>query len=148
KDEAKAKGTGKWTSQVAMEIQLPVPTIDIPVSMRDLSTSKNLRIASSIRYASPASIAAETNSFLVALEQALYFATIIADAQGMHLMWRASEVFHYNLKLDKIALIWRGGCIIRSAFLDEIFRAYQQNSGLRHLMLDQKVASLLKGSEQ
>ena len=66
----------------------------------------------------------------------------------MHLMWRASEVFHYNLKLDKIALIWRGGCIIRSAFLDEIFRAYQQNSGLLHLMLDQKVASLLKGSEQ
>lgn len=148
KDEAKSKGTGKWTSQVAMEIQVPVPTIDIAVSMRDLSSYKNLRIASSVRYASPAAIGADTKPFLVQLEQALYFATIIAYAQGMHLLSRASEVFHYNLKLDKIALIWRGGCIIRSAFLDEIFRAYQQNSGLIHLMLDQKVASLLKASEQ
>ncbi len=148
KDEARSKGTGKWTSQVAMEIQVPVPTIDIAVSIRDLSAYKNLRIASSVRYASPASIGAETKPFLVALEQALYFATIIAYAQGMHLLSRASEVFHYNLKLEKIALIWRGGCIIRSAFLDEIFRAYQQNPALLHLMLDQKVASLLKGSEQ
>ncbi|HLT79877.1 MAG TPA: NADP-dependent phosphogluconate dehydrogenase [Cyclobacteriaceae bacterium] len=148
KDVARAKGTGKWTSQVAMEIQAPVPTIDVAVSMRDMSTYKNLRIASSVRYASPASIGAETKPFLVALEQALYFATIIVYAQGMHLLSRASEVFHYNLKLDKIALIWRGGCIIRSAFLEEIFRAYQQNPALLHLLLDQKVASLLKGSEQ
>jgi 6-phosphogluconate dehydrogenase len=82
------------------------------------------------------------------LEQALYFSTVVAYAQGMHLLFRASEVFHYDLKLEKIALIWRGGCIIRSAFLEEILRAYQSNPGLSHLMLDQKVTSLLKSCEQ
>lgn len=147
KDEAKSKGTGKWTSQVAMEIQVPVPTIDIAVSMRDMSKYKNLRIASSVRYASPTSINVDTKAFINVLEQALYFSTIIAYAQGMHLLSKASEVFHYNLKLEKIALIWRGGCIIRSAFLEDIFRAYQQNPGLQHLLLDQNVASLLKSSE-
>jgi 6-phosphogluconate dehydrogenase len=148
KDEAKSKGTGKWTSQIAMEMQVPIPTIDIAVAMRDLSKYKNLRIASSVRFASPTSINADTKQFVLVLEQALYFSTVVAYAQGMHLLSRASEVFHYDLKLDKIALIWRGGCIIRSAFLEEILRAYQSNPGLSHLMLDQKVTSLLKSCEQ
>lgn len=148
KDEAKSKGTGKWTSQIAMEIQVPVPTIDIAVSMRDMSKYKHLRIASSVRYASPASLNVDVKPFVKLLEQALYFSTIVAYAQGMHLLSRASEVFHYSLKLDKIAMIWRGGCIIRSAFLEEIYRAFQENPGLKHLMLDQNVAGLLKSTEQ
>lgn len=148
KDEAKSKGTGKWTSQIAMEIQVPIPTIDIAVSMRDMSKFKNLRIASSVRYASPASLNVDVKPFLLMLEQALYFSTIVAYAQGMHLLGRASEVFNYNLKLEKIALIWRGGCIIRSAFLQEIFRAYNESPGLQHLLLDQNVAGLLKSCEQ
>src|SRR5476649_2958743 len=112
KDEAKAKGTGKWTSQVAMDLQAPIPTVDTAVSMRDLSKYKELRIQASDVYSKDAiSLNVNTDEFLVALEQAFYFSMIMSYAQGMHLLARASEEYKYDLKLDQIAKIWRGGCI-------------------------------------
>ena len=144
KDEAKAKGTGKWTSQVAMDLQAPIPTIDTAVSMRDLSKYKALRVQAAELYSKEAPVLnVDTDTFIAALEQAFYFTTIISYAQGMHLLERASEEYKYNLKLGEIAKIWRGGCIIRSEFLNDIFSAYEKNPKLEHLLLDQHVHDLV-----
>jgi 6-phosphogluconate dehydrogenase len=147
KDEAKAKGTGKWTSQVAMDLQAPIPTIDTAVSMRDLSKYKQLRIDAAAVYSKDEpQLDVDTKDFLVALEQAFYFSMIITYAQGMHLLANASAEYKYDLKLDQIAKIWRGGCIIRSLFLNDIYNAYQNNPGLAHLLLDSNVEQLVSGS--
>jgi len=144
KDEAKAKGTGKWTSQVAMDLQAPIPTIDTAVSMRDLSKYKQLREQAAELYSKgEISLSVNKEEFLVALEQAFYFNMIISYAQGMHLLARASEEYKYDLKLDQIAKIWRGGCIIRSEFLNDIYNAYQKNASLAHLLLDGHVHDLV-----
>lgn len=136
KDEARSKGTGKWTSQVAMDLQAPTTLIDTAVSMRDLSKYKALRTKAGTLYKGSEPIKASPDDFLKSLEGALYFSTIIAYAQGMHLLSEASKEFKYNLKMDRIALIWRGGCIIRSVFLEDIYQAYKKDNTLAHLLLD------------
>jgi 6-phosphogluconate dehydrogenase len=144
KDEAKAKGTGKWTSQVAMDLQAPIPTIDSAVSMRDLSKYKELRVQASALYGNNETpLNVNTDEFISALEQAFYFSMIITYAQGMHLLSRASEEYNYNLKLGEIAKIWRGGCIIRSLFLNDIYEAYHKDPKLAHLLLDKHVHNLV-----
>jgi len=145
KDEAKSKGTGKWTSQVAMDLQLPITAIDTAVSMRDLSKYKALRQEASALYGgNEAKLNVDAKQFMKALEPSLYFTTVIAYAQGMHLLTQASKEYGYNLKLDEIALIWRGGCIIRSKFLQEIHNAYKNNTKLEHLLLDGEIAKHVK----
>ena len=150
KDEAKSKGTGKWTSQVAMDLQTPLSVIDAAVSMRDLSKYKALRTQAAAMYGSEAvRLQGNADQLVKSLEEALYFSTIVAYAQGMHLLSQASKEYGYNLKMDRIALIWRGGCIIRSAFLEDIHQAYKSDSGLQHLLLDKgiqkKVSTLVPG---
>jgi 6-phosphogluconate dehydrogenase len=140
KDEARSKGTGKWTSQVAMDLQSPINVIDTAVTMRDLSKYKTLRTKASTLYKSDLKLKGDQKQLINALEEALYFSTIVAYAQGMHFLSLASKEFNYNLKLDRIALIWRGGCIIRSAFLQDIHLAYKNNSTLEHLLLDDSIA--------
>ena len=146
KDEAKAKGTGKWTSQSAMDLQISIPGIDTAVSMRDLSKYKSLRIELSKIYMDDRKerITDDTKGFLIKLEEAFYFCMLINYAQGMHLLFKASEAYDYHLQLDQIAKIWRGGCIIRSAFLEDMFNAYRKNPSLEHLMADGFVQSALK----
>ncbi len=145
KDEARAKGTGKWTSQVAMDLQAPIPTVDAAVSMRDLSKYKELREQLAVLYPAPdAPLAVDHEAFLASLEQAFYFSTIMAYAQGMHMLAKASEEYKYGLELATIAKIWRGGCIIRSAFLNDIFNAFKNNKGLAHLLLDGAVQKLVQ----
>jgi len=149
KDEAKAKGTGKWTSQIAMDLTLPIPVIDTAVSMRDLSKYKNLRQQAAAAYAhdDDASFSEENNAtFLAALEEAFYFSMIITYAQGMHLLQKASEEYDYQLQLDQIAKIWRGGCIIRARFLDRIYDAFQQDPNLSHLVLDDTIQQQVKAA--
>ncbi len=147
KDEARAKGTGKWTSQEAMNLESPIPTIDTAVAMRDLSKYKQLRIQASDIYSSKDTIiSGNKEGFLAALEQALYFSTILTYAQGMQMLSKASAEYNYELHLPDIAKIWRGGCIIRSQFLNDIFSAYQKNSSLQHLLLDEGVAKLVMES--
>jgi 6-phosphogluconate dehydrogenase len=144
KDEARAKGTGKWTSQVAMDLQAPIPTIDTAVSMRDLSKYKALREkAAGIYSKDDLALGVDTDAFLKSLEQAFYFNMIVTYAQGMQLLSNASVEYKYDLKLDEIAKIWRGGCIIRSEFLNDIFNAYQKDSKLEHLLLDAGVAKII-----
>jgi 6-phosphogluconate dehydrogenase len=148
KDEAKSKGTGKWTSQAGMDLNLPIPVIDIAVSMRDLSKYKSLRMAAAAIYADGTNglLTNNTPGFLVNLERAFYFSMVTAYSQGMHLLYEASEAYNYKLKLDEIARIWRGGCIIRSSFLGDIYTAFRANVTLEHLFLDASVQSILKNN--
>lgn len=147
-DVARAKGTGKWTSQVAMDLNVPVPLIDISVSMRDLSKYKNLRTESSqiFDHHHNDNFHGDRKGFLANLEAAYYFGMITAYAQGMHLLQVASESFKYNLNLTAVAKIWRGGCIIRSAFLNPIYSAYEHNKELGHLFLDPVIQDELKSA--
>ena len=148
KDEAKAKGTGKWTSQAAMDLNLPIPIIDIAVSMRDLSKYKVLRTLASKMYpdSSEMQYHDRNDEHVTKLEQAFYFAMVSAYAQGMHLLYRANEEYDYKLNLDLIAKIWRGGCIIRSEFLEDIYAAYEKDSKLKHLFLDINIQKNLAAS--
>lgn len=145
KDEARSKGTGKWTSQVAMDLQTPLMVIDTSVSMRDLSKYKALRTQLASAYQTEKqNIELDADGLIESLEAALYFATIIAYAQGMHLLSQASKEFQYDLKLERIALIWRGGCIIRSAFLEDIYQAFKGDAALPHLLADAAIQSKIK----
>ncbi len=141
KDEAKAKGTGKWTSQAAMDLVIPVPIIDIAVSMRDLSKYKDLRVKASTLYSESkeSEYDNKNDDYIAKLEQAFYFSMVSTYAQGMHLLYGANEVYDYKLNLHLIAKIWRGGCIIRSEFLEDIYAAYKSDSKLKHLFLDDDI---------
>jgi 6-phosphogluconate dehydrogenase len=148
RDEAQAKGTGKWTSQVAMDIELPVPTIDIAVGMRDLSKYKLLRtnIAALYKGTGPAPGDGDKEEFVMKLEDAFYFSMIIIYSQGMQLLARGSAVYEFKLQPDQIAKIWRGGCIIRAKFLELIHGAYQKDSALPHLIFDSEIKSIINES--
>src|SRR6201985_1822017 len=147
KDEAKAKGTGKWTSQVAMDLQAPIPTIDTAVSMRDLSKYKEMRLEAAKVYSKEAPVLnVNTDEFLEELEQAFYFSMVITYAQGMFLLSNASKEYNYDLHLAEIAKIWRGGCIIRSEFLNDIYNAYKGDAKLSHLLLDPSVGKVVSAA--
>src|SRR6188768_478810 len=144
KDEAKAKGTGKWTTQISTDLELPIPTIDIAVAMRDLSKYKSLRTEAANAYKNEDKFNdINKDEFLLNLEDAFYFSLILIYAQGMHLLSKASTAYDYKLKLDEIAKIWRGGCIIRASFLEIIYRAFKTNPVLSHLLLDEDVRSII-----
>jgi 6-phosphogluconate dehydrogenase len=146
KDEARSKGTGKWTSQAAMDLNVPVPTIDIAVSMRDLSRYKSLRmrLAGLSMTIPPAALKVQPGKHIDNLEEALYFGFVMAYAQGMHLLHEASRAYGYKFELDQIAKIWRGGCIIRSALLEDVYKAFRSKTSLEHLLLDESVQATIK----
>lgn len=147
KDEAKSKGTGKWTTQISTDLELPIPTIDLAVAIRDLSKYKSLRNAAAEKYMTDKVVAFDNaDEFTRKLEDAYYFSLIMIYAQGMHLLSKASVDYGYNLKLDEIAKIWRGGCIIRSSFLENMYQAWQANPSLEHLLLDEAIKSIVQSS--
>ena len=139
RDESKQKGTGKWTSQDAMNIQVPVPGIDLAVTMRDMSGYKSERIKASKILVGPNHQNVETCS-LDDLEKALYFAFLTTFAQGMAQLRKASSAYDYNLDMASISKIWRGGCIIRAAILEDFRTAYSKNPDLENILLDSKIA--------
>ena len=143
KDEAKSKGTGKWTSEVSMELQLPIPTINEAVSNRDLSKFKKLRVSLEEAFGKKDT---KIDVTIEVLEDAFYFSMISAYAQGMHLLVQASREYRYNLQLQEIAKIWRGGCIIRAKFLEDIYQAFNQDNGLEHLFSDAGVQEIVKNN--
>ena len=143
KDQAKSKGTGKWTSQIAMDLEIPLNTIDASVATRNLSKFKDLRVELEQAYGKSSPIADKEN-FVAQLEEAFYFAMVAAYAQGMHLLWKASQEYSYNLNMAEIAKIWRGGCIIRAEFLQDIYEAYQKQPQLQHLYQDESIRQKLQ----
>ena len=134
---AKQKGTGMWTSQSAMELQVPIPTIDLAVAMRDLSVfAKEREQTSAIYQRSTRNFTGDRDTFLVQLSRALYAAMVITYAQGMALLVVASDKYKYHLDLEAVARIWRGGCIIRAALLEDVCAAFRASSDLPNLLLD------------
>ncbi|MEJ2163497.1 MAG: NADP-dependent phosphogluconate dehydrogenase, partial [Robiginitalea sp.] len=133
-DKAKQKGTGKWTSQNGMDLGIPVPTIDVAVSMRAISALKEYRQLAAAAYPKP-ELSEKPEDLEAVCEQALYFAFIITYAQGLHQLSEASAEYDYDLDLATVARIWRAGCIIRAAALDDIAQAYQREEGLKNLLL-------------
>jgi len=136
-DAARQKGTGMWTSQQGLERQVPVPNIDFAVMMRDLSAFKKERQqAAEVLGGSPPSRRNEPGELVDCLQRALAAAFVITFAQGMALLQRASTDNGYQLDLAEVARIWRGGCIIRAALLEDLRTAYRRQPQLANLLLD------------
>ncbi len=149
-DQAGQKGTGRWTSQDALELGTPIPTIDAAVWARNISAFKEQRrrAAEVLRGPADGSVTLESGSLLAALEHGLYAAKVSSYAQGMALLQAASQQYDYSLDLGEIARIWTGGCIIRARLLGDIQAAFKQNPGLENLMLAPEFAPLLNQRTQ
>ncbi|XP_076618417.1 phosphogluconate dehydrogenase [Colletes latitarsis] len=145
RDTAGQKGTGKWTAIAALEYGVPVTLIGESVFARCLSALQSERIdASSILKGPDAVYQGDKTQFLVHLKNALYASKIISYAQGFMLLREAAKVHNWNLNYGGIALMWRGGCIIRSAFLGNIKSAFDKNPKLSNLLLDDFFANAMK----
>jgi 6-phosphogluconate dehydrogenase len=141
---AKQKGTGMWTSQSAMELQVPIPTIDLAVAMRDLSVFVKEREQSSAIYQrSIRRFNNDRDTFLAQLSHALFAGMITVYAQGLALLAVASDQYDYHLDLEAVARIWRGGCIIRAALLEDICAAFHARPDLPNLLLDPQLSRKL-----
>lgn len=134
-DKAKQKGTGKWTSQNAMDLGIPVPSIDIAVSMREISALKDERIQADALYDRPTVARMDKEALEKLAEAALYFSFIITYAQGLHQLADASKEYGYELDITVVAKIWRAGCIIRAGLLADIAEAFEANGELPNLLL-------------
>jgi 6-phosphogluconate dehydrogenase len=143
-DEARQKGTGKWTVQDAMELQVPVPTMDMAVVMRDLSIFKQDReTGAELLFGPEPEFRGDRQVFAERLEKAFHAAMIITYAQGMSLLRHASLAYGYGLNLDDVARIWRGGCIIRAALLEDIRAALASTPELSNLMFHERFSRSL-----
>ncbi|MGW8250952.1 MAG: NADP-dependent phosphogluconate dehydrogenase, partial [Anaerolineales bacterium] len=141
-DEAKQKGTGMWTSQDAMNLHVPVPTIDMAVVMRNLSAMKKERQqASRSLDGSVGKYNGERHTLIALLHRSLYAGMVITYAQGFNQLYVASQEYQYGLELQEVARIWRGGCIIRAALLERILSAYRKIPDLSNLLLDDGLGS-------
>jgi len=148
-DTAGQKGTGKWTGISALHAGIPLTLIVESVFARSVSSQKEERIAASKVFDfKPSAPVADTKAFIEALRSALYAAKIISYAQGFSLIKTTGEVNTWDLNLGGIALLWRGGCIIRSAFLDKISQAFSSNPALKNLILDPYFSSILTKTHQ
>ena len=150
-DKAEQKGTGAWTSGDAMELEVPVPTIDAAVAMRSLSVYKSEREAASRLLGEPKSTfrnkSNKPKQFIQRLRNGLYAGMVITYAQGMALLRIASKIRGYGLNLKEVARIWRGGCIIRAAMLEDIFSAYAAAPDLANLLLDSRISREVMGRQ-
>lgn len=136
-DTAGQKGTGKWTGVAALELGIPLTLIGESVFSRCLSAQKDLRVKASKLISGPTPVfKGDREAFIDDLKMALYGAKIISYAQGYDLIMEAAKEYHWKLNYGSIALMWRGGCIIRSAFLGDIKVAFDKNPELENLLLD------------
>lgn len=136
-DRAGQKGTGAWTSESALALGVPAPTVAEAVFARSLSALKDQRMHATSVLPGPTPIAGgERKVLLPVIRDALYAAKICCYAQGFDLLAAASRNFAWNLDLGRLAMLWRGGCIIRAAFLSRINEAYHRKPDLANLLLD------------
>ncbi|MCO6360814.1 NADP-dependent phosphogluconate dehydrogenase [Roseivirga pacifica] len=141
-DKAKQKGTGKWTSQNAMDLGIPIPSIDVAVSMREISALKSDREKAQAIYGEHSNGEATIDAEDV--KKALLFAFITTYAQGLNQLVEASKEYEYGLDLETIAKIWRGGCIIRAALLEDFRKVFTRQPELSNILLDQEIAEMVK----
>jgi 6-phosphogluconate dehydrogenase len=136
-DTAGQKGTGKWTGIAALDEGVPLTLIGEAVFSRCLSAMKDERVAASKVFAAPkVTFEGDKKAFINDIKNALYASKMISYAQGYTLMRAAAKTYGWNLNYGGIALMWRGGCIIRSVFLGKIKEAYDKNPELSNLLLD------------
>jgi 6-phosphogluconate dehydrogenase len=143
-DKAGQKGTGKWTGQLALDLGVPTTLITEAVFARTLSALKDKRVKASKMLLGPEQqgeienfrITAHRNEFIEQVRQALYAAKICSYAQGFFQLQAAAKEYGWELDYGGIAMLWRGGCIIRAVFLEHIKEAYDRESGLENLLLD------------
>ena len=144
-DTAGQKGTGKWTVINSADLGIPITLIAEAVYSRCVSALKDDRVAASKKLRGPKpKIPGDRAKFIENVRQALYASKIVSYAQGYMLMRAAAKEYNWNLNYGGIALMWRGGCIIRSRFLGEIKRAFDKNPKLNNLMLDKFFAKAIK----
>jgi 6-phosphogluconate dehydrogenase len=147
-DEAAQKGTGKWTSQNALDLGAPTPTINAAVESRIVSAYKDERVAAAKILVGPEpEVSTDPETVIHWVREALYAAKICSYAQGFGLMRLASQEYGYNLNFGEIARIWRGGCIIRARFLNDISQAFQRNPDLPNLMVDPEFARRMNAGQ-
>ncbi|MDR2094836.1 MAG: decarboxylating NADP(+)-dependent phosphogluconate dehydrogenase [Treponema sp.] len=149
-DTAGQKGTGKWTGIAALEFGVPLTLIGEAVFARCLSAAKVERVRASRIFSGPRigkPTDAEKKAFIDDLEKALYAAKVVSYAQGYLLMREAAKEYKWNLNNGGIALIWRGGCIIRSVFLGKIKEAFDRKPDLENLLLDPFFTSILEDAQ-
>lgn len=148
-DQAGSKGTGKWTSQEAMDLPVAIPTIDMAVAMRNLSVYKNDRKEAAQLYQKKINALNIPKQELVSeLENALAFSFVIAYAQGLSMLAKASTELKMEIPLASVIQVWKAGCIIRSSLLGNFSNAFQRNPQLSSLLLDKEIADLLKSREE
>ena len=148
-DKAGSKGTGKWTSQDAMDLPVAIPSIDMAVAMRDLSDYKEERMqAAKLYHKEIRKIVSKKDALVKDAQDALYFSMVLAYAQGLSMLYKASTELKMEIPLDDVVKIWRGGCIIRSNFLDVFYSMYKNNKGnISNILLDKKIAKRIKSKE-
>lgn len=149
-DSAGNKGTGKWTSQSALDLGVPLPLITESVFARFISTYKEERLAASKVLAKPeiSSYKGGKAELIEKIREALYFSKIMSYAQGFAQLTVASKEYDWQLPFGEIAKIWRGGCIIRAQFLQKITDAYEKNPNLANLLLDSYFVDITKKYQQ
>lgn len=149
RDVSRQKGTGMWTSQSALELQVPIPVIDIAVSMRNLSVFEEERkIAEYVYRIRSFPLTDDPEKIVDQLRKSLIVSMILTYAQGFSLLAAASERYGYNLDLSVISRIWRGGCIVRSALLDDIYRAFSEVPHLPSLILDSGISDKIRENNE
>ena len=147
-DQAGSKGTGKWTSQEAMDLAVSIPTIDTAVAIRNLSVYKNERTeAAKIYQPSITPINLKREELVAELENALAFCFVVAYAQGLSMIAKASTELKMEIPLPSVVQVWKAGCIIRSTLLGNFTNAFKLNPQLANLLLDKEIATLLKNRE-
>ncbi len=147
-DKAGQKGTGKWTSEAALELGVPVPTIDAALTARVLSSMKNERMDAARVFAAVSQDLGQSKGdtshpLIDHLEKALYAAKVCSYAQGMSLIKAGSDKYGWGVNLSETARIWRGGCIIRAQLLERIRRAFDRNNDLPNLLVDEDFAPFM-----
>jgi len=146
-DITRMKGTGTWTVQSALELLVPIPTIAAAIFSREMSQDKDLRLKMSEKLTIQKGKYEEKKNVLIDIaHDALYIAKISSYAQGIALLQAASKEYAFGLNLGSIARGWRGGCIIRAQFLDEITRAYEENPEMPNLLAAPRFAILVNQS--
>ncbi|MEA3346291.1 MAG: NADP-dependent phosphogluconate dehydrogenase, partial [Chloroflexota bacterium] len=147
-DRAEQKGTGKWTSQDALDLGEPVPTINAAVVSRFISSLKEERARASEVLSGPkVEFEGDRDALINEVRQALFAAKVCSYAQGFSLLRSASHEYGYNLDLAAIARIWRGGCIIRAGFLDYVSAAFERDPELPNLLLDPYFEEAVEGGQ-